>query len=957
MGGSSKKQTVGYFYSVGMHMVLCKGPIDKVTEIQIDERVAWQGDSNVGATIYNPFVPPNFNKWPPLTPQDPVPGRILVHEPELFGGKDREGGVVGYVDIMQGELSQGRNDYLQSVLGAVIPAYRGVVSAVLRRVYMGMNPYLKPWKFRIQRLQTGWDGNTIWYQEKAAIGEDMNPAHIIYEVLTCLDPDWGMAYSASEIDDAQFRSIADTLHSEGMGLSFLWSKEVDGDRFIETVLRHINGDLLRDRNTGKFIIKLFRADYDPANVRVLGTDTVLRVIKSKTTEASELSNQIVVKYWDRETGKNSSITVQNLALIDIVGGINSTTVNYPGCCTQALAGKLAARDLTTFSTPLTGIEVECNKRAYDLQRGDVVKFDLAHENIPDVVYRVIDVKLDKNNRFIRLELTQDVFSTPEAVTSGAGQGQWTDPVTTPLPATLRKLYELSYYDAVKAFGQGEVDALTEDDTSFGIGAARPSGDTFSFTVHDVDDGEDRGVLVPISAGTLQNAIDKDDTVITFSSVQDVQDISVGEMAAIGDERVMVSAIDGINLTIVRGVEDTVPQDHAAGAVFMLLDDVTYDDPEQFVTGQTVNIKLLTLTGKGELPVDDAPTDSLTFVGRQGKPYPPADVKVDGAHNPGPISRETTGTLDMTFAGRNRLQQTAGYLGWYDPSHIDLEPNTEIHYNLRKGATVFESGSSPTSPVVIPMSGMPTGQDTYTLEVWAERDGNPSMAIYSVDVDLTVTGFEAVINFTNIVNGYIYSGSNSIVSDSGTRTADFEAADGPYLLDLDVTPLAKFDRCRVHWKMQDNSIVFEEIGGTKKPFAPTGSKEVRVYFCGTAQSGDTFTVVGTKRQVDTPLLENGFFTGTEETLTVNAGTITTQWFTLPDTLGGTLEFRVYPYTDWTRNRLQMKDTGGTITYASNGDTGRDGVYTIPPGTEQIRMYVTNSTGNLNEVEVGIHYTPN
>ena len=45
MGGRRKKQTVGYRYRIGMHLVLCQGPVDAVQEIQIGDRSAW-GDAS-----------------------------------------------------------------------------------------------------------------------------------------------------------------------------------------------------------------------------------------------------------------------------------------------------------------------------------------------------------------------------------------------------------------------------------------------------------------------------------------------------------------------------------------------------------------------------------------------------------------------------------------------------------------------------------------------------------------------------------------------------------------------------------------------------------------------------------------------------------------------------------------------------------------------------------------------
>lgn len=143
MGGSSKKVTVGYEYYLGMHMVLCHGPVDKITRIQVDERTAWSGSRSGG--------------------------RININATNLFGGESREGGISGGVDIMMGEPTQGTNDYLNARLQSRVPAFRGVVSAVLRQVYVGLNPYLKPWAFRLTRVMQRQDGIPQWYPETAPI--------------------------------------------------------------------------------------------------------------------------------------------------------------------------------------------------------------------------------------------------------------------------------------------------------------------------------------------------------------------------------------------------------------------------------------------------------------------------------------------------------------------------------------------------------------------------------------------------------------------------------------------------------------------------------------------------------------------------------------------------------------------------------------------------------------------
>ena len=154
--GSKKSQTVGYRYFVGVHFVLCHGPIDRILQIKVDDKLLW-----------NPVLEGQGSGV------DGGYETLSVHAPELFGGEDREGGISGEIDIGMGYRPQGKNSYLQQVLaGKLIPAYRGVVSVILRKIYTGTSPYLKAWKFRVQRIWAPTStGQPQWAPAIAGIGD------------------------------------------------------------------------------------------------------------------------------------------------------------------------------------------------------------------------------------------------------------------------------------------------------------------------------------------------------------------------------------------------------------------------------------------------------------------------------------------------------------------------------------------------------------------------------------------------------------------------------------------------------------------------------------------------------------------------------------------------------------------------------------------------------------------
>lgn len=145
MSFGSKKQTIGYKYFLGMHMVLCQSKVDSLNKILVDNKTIWDG-RQVGN------------------------GTINIMKPEIFGGDRSEGGISGSLDVQFGGPEQEANAYLVGQLGS-IPASRGVLAVILKQMYLGASPYLKKWGFRVTRVYT----HDRWYDAKAPIGGTASP--------------------------------------------------------------------------------------------------------------------------------------------------------------------------------------------------------------------------------------------------------------------------------------------------------------------------------------------------------------------------------------------------------------------------------------------------------------------------------------------------------------------------------------------------------------------------------------------------------------------------------------------------------------------------------------------------------------------------------------------------------------------------------------------------------------
>ena len=70
--GGSRKQVVGFKYHLGVHMVLCHGPVDALREIRVDDKLAWSattaGDASAGGSVSGgePFAPRQFATVPDM---------------------------------------------------------------------------------------------------------------------------------------------------------------------------------------------------------------------------------------------------------------------------------------------------------------------------------------------------------------------------------------------------------------------------------------------------------------------------------------------------------------------------------------------------------------------------------------------------------------------------------------------------------------------------------------------------------------------------------------------------------------------------------------------------------------------------------------------------------------------------------------------------------------------------
>lgn len=695
--GSSKKVTIGYRYYLGMHICVCHGVSNAAEETltleQLDagDRTFWTGSISTNQTL-------------------------SINEPYLFGGEKKEGGIVGDLDVEFGAPTQGKNAYLQSVLGATdIPAFRGLLTLVVKRMYVAsMSPYIKPWSMVVKRIGgKGLDASTAEIAGNGVPGDpdyipagSMNAAHIIYECL--INSDWGLGLPSSEIDSTSFQDVADTLYAENFGLSLIFAKQSTVEDFIQIVLSHINGILYTDPETGKFTLFLVRTPSagDISSAISLDESNIIKVRDFQRPSYAEMINEVIVIYRPQATRQDKSITVQDIASVAAQQGIVSQTRHFPGIDNDTIAARVGQREISQYSTPLARMTLVVNREAHSVRPGSIVKFSWDDYGISDMVLRVFSVDQGKlQSGQITLSCTQDIFSQPDNSYIVDYDGDPTDPILPPTDVAAIFAKDLPYWEIENNFSPGDQTTIEPTDTFVQLAVkkpdiATPNFDTYISLSTDVEANYQPDIPgsycptaqltaalpIPTSSGSQVVNIDNMDFGVQF-----VEDDTY---AYINDEVIAVQSVNysAGTMTIKRGALDSLPQAHADNDIVYFVEDNDVQLIQKFIADPTENpaagsdsiyIRALTNTGEGQLSfADAAPATQYTTVGRQIRPFPPFFVKIEGDFYPTSKAQGFT-TTNITWRSKDRtLQVVKPLTDFYTSADANPpEANTEFVVNF------------------------------------------------------------------------------------------------------------------------------------------------------------------------------------------------------------------------------------------------------------------------------------
>lgn len=744
---SSKKVTVGYKYHIGLDLCWCLGGDDTVELLRLwsDKYTFFQGSLTTQSS---------FN----------------VNLPNLFGGEEQRGGLIGTIDFYPGRFNEERNAYLMQHASPDVPAYvgqcrtvfRGSVSTQATGFYFGTTTSVNAISAEMRRISR----KVHPTYSVMPNGFDVNPMEFMYAAFT---EKFGMpGVSTDNIDLPSWQACAQQLYNEGFGMSLLVQQGVTGKDLAEEALRIADGILYQDDETGKMVARLIRDDYDLEDLPIFDESVVKELVNFNKTTWEQTYNQCRVTFKDRANEyADKAATAQDFANINFQQRVKNTDISVPGCFVNDEANDLAVRQLSLLSVPLFQIEIRCNRKASLMKPGDVFIFNYAPYGITNMVMRI--QRIDKGlltDGVVTINAVQDRFATALAVFAPPGGSGWTPIQTGALPVTDRLFFETpkwfhQFFESPPAANQAAtyVVAKKPGSASVGMDVETSANGSYNDVVLAGDDYPYSGSFLLGTSFTASNGraegysaagfrietVDLPTELVDQNGSYD----PTGQFLVLMNGEFMqptdlVNNGDGTyDFTgVYRALLDTTFQTHAIGSRGYLVKQSDGLLPGYLGdNGPTLYARLRDITPNDTLPVDQALTNALNMQYRARRPLPPDYVTLNGSRTPADI--EAGSTVNVAWRERNRNTTT---LPAYNSAGEAQEAGVTYHvqWRLNGGSWNFVGYITGTSTSFT----APLSDGLLEVEVYALREG-----IYSWTSDVTsVIVIPAVVPEGNPVSG-------------------------------------------------------------------------------------------------------------------------------------------------------------------------------------------------------------
>lgn len=556
---------------------------------------------------------------------------------------------------------------------------------------------------------------------------DINPVHLIREIIT---NDTAMNKPEAIINDDSFKLAANRIYDEGLGVSGAFTEKSCKDA-IDELLYHMEAGARLNRQSGLYEIVLFRDDLLDLDNAQLFDKSNIKSFNIDIANIDDVINSANVNFYDRDNIKDSSFSLDEIGSV-MSGELNAHTLDFPYYMRRKNAELVGNWKLKQLSTPTRkGTFTTGKYEARKINKYDVVKLTWANQKMFEVPVRIMKIGLgDGRDNTVTLDWVE-VIPYSSTVFPTINVDPPTSVVLPPQP-NQSIVFEMPYFEAVQRFGQTQVDAELANNPDLGylvVATKKPQSNSINALLY-TDNGtgyQQASIVDYCPVATLDQDISYLNTSFAVKNVASISQAEAGTLILCEEELMVYQSYDTETkvLTVKRAALDTVPKPHLHDAVFYFYDAFNAFDTEQYVLSEVIDAKVLTTTPSGVLDMLEAPNLILSINARPVRPYPPANVKINGEYYPEVIETDVV----VTWVDRNRIQQTGGaILGWTDDG-VTRESGVTYSIELSSEDVVLASETGITANTYTFDSSIMLQNQVHILSLWAARDGYESYQLF------------------------------------------------------------------------------------------------------------------------------------------------------------------------------------------------------------------------------------
>lgn len=511
---------------------------------------------------------------------------------------------------------------------------------------------------------------TLAGDSKELIAGDVNPAEIIYTILT--DTSLGNI-STGMVDTTTYNATKAYCVANGIYISLALYNKTSIMDWLDVINSHFFGyTLFLD---GLVYIGVFKEESPSFSIT---RDDITDQIMVKDKDRSETSNHIVVKYTDRNMHyqANASAVADDWVDQSLTGQTRDSVINLPGIMGHELAQKTADRYLAELMFRFSTFNVTTSYKKMTLKPGMVGTIE-DKKRIINRKVRIISKQETEDGKNITLTVVEDgphIYLQPNLNSSFNSRVEATTPLLrNPMIAMMET--EEEEYVRICIAPRGDVNGwqllISRDNVTYTTiddnitcdalqsrnsnGITVTSIPSFPVLVYrpddyvdvDIEDGQDIDSVSEEDFFAGKSLIKIGDEIIGFRTVTDISDPNYPNRWRISD--------------LIRGMFNTVPVTHAIGEAYATLIENTRFYYEEGDIAQTLYFVAVPFYGTEIQPFYQCEPTPYTIEGLYKRPNPVSLVRIDKATGEGIIEYSgATFTLEWELGSKIGGYNTGGF---------------------------------------------------------------------------------------------------------------------------------------------------------------------------------------------------------------------------------------------------------------------------------------------------------